>query len=140
MSHAKIEKPRVNIRDQYMDFQKHVVVVMSTIVVVVVVVVCFIPPPTSSRFRLHIKQDLPEFRIFKSYLLLAPVSRLNLSNIAVKWVAVLIRILFMVRVHIWTERLLVLIPKANGFSLDKCRANTQIKPRPIPSTTSPTNY
>jgi hypothetical protein len=136
-----------------MDFQKHVVVIMATAVVVVVVVVvvvellllvliCFITPSKSLRFRTHIKQDLLALRIFNAYLLLWPVSTLNLPNIAVKWVAVLIRIRFMIRVHIWTDRLLVLIPKNNGLSPDKykCRANTQIKPRPIPSTTSSTNY
>ena len=91
------------------------VVVVVVVVLLLLLVICFIPPPTSSRFRLYIKQDLLELRILNSSLLFLPVSRLNLRNIAVSWVAFLIRIRFMIRIRIWSDRLLVLIPKVNGF-------------------------
>ena len=118
-----------------MYYQKHVVLIMATSVAVVLVVVVLLPllvvihfilRPTSLSFRILTKQELLEFRIVNNYLFLLPISRIDLSNIAVKWVAVLIPIRFMITVTIWTHRLLVFTPIGNGFSLNKYQANTQI--------------
>jgi hypothetical protein len=72
MPYAKIEKPRVNIRDQSMHFQKHVVIIMATTVVVVVVVVVAVLLPCRSQGPRGLRRRASAARLLRLWVRIPP--------------------------------------------------------------------